>query len=34
VRNDPKFAAANQTCRALLPTFGSTTTTTPTTTAG
>jgi hypothetical protein len=28
VRNDPKFAAANKTCRALLPTAGSTTTTT------
>jgi hypothetical protein len=28
VRNDPKFAAANKTCQALLPTAGSTTTTT------
>jgi hypothetical protein len=28
VRNDPKFAAANQTCRALLPTPGGSTTTT------
>jgi hypothetical protein len=27
VRNDPKFAAANKTCQALLPTRGSTTTT-------
>jgi hypothetical protein len=28
VRNDPKFAAANKTCQALLPSAGSTTTTT------
>ena len=28
VRNDPKFAAANKTCQALLPTAGSTTSTT------
>ena len=28
VRRDPKFAAANQTCRALLPTRGGTTSTT------
>ena len=28
VRNDPKFAAANKTCRPLLPTFGGTTSTT------
>lgn len=28
VRSDPKFAAANQTCRALLPTPGGSTTTT------
>jgi hypothetical protein len=27
VRNDPKFAAANKTCQALLPTAGSTTST-------
>lgn len=27
VRSDPKFAAANKTCQALLPTAGSTTTT-------
>jgi len=27
LRNDPKFAAANKTCQALQPTFGSTTTT-------
>jgi hypothetical protein len=29
VRSDPKFATANKTCAPLLPTFGSTTTTTP-----
>lgn len=29
VRNDPKFASANKTCAPLLPTSGSTTTTTP-----
>ncbi|MDQ1481340.1 MAG: hypothetical protein QOI44_2201 [Actinomycetota bacterium] len=28
VRSDPKFATANKTCQALLPTPGSTTTTT------
>jgi hypothetical protein len=28
VRNDPKFAAANKACQALLPTAGATTTTT------
>ena len=28
VRNDPKFAAANKTCQALLPTAGGSTTTT------
>jgi len=28
VRNDPKFAGANKTCRPLLPTFGGTPTTT------
>jgi hypothetical protein len=28
VRSDPKFATANKTCQALLPTAGSTTTTT------
>ena len=28
VQNDPKFAAANKTCRPLLPTFGSANTTT------
>lgn len=30
LRSDPKFAAANETCRALLPTVSSTTTTTTT----
>jgi hypothetical protein len=29
VRNDPKFTSANKTCAPLLPTSGSTTTTTP-----
>jgi hypothetical protein len=29
VRSDPKFATANKTCAPLLPTPGSTTTTTP-----